>query len=61
MLKQVQHDKKKSVIPNLFRNLEFGNDNKLIAFVLILLFHSHIFCVLGLFLNRNQFLIPGMT
>jgi hypothetical protein len=35
MLKRVQHDKKKSVIPNLFRNLEFGNDNKLIAFVLI--------------------------
>jgi hypothetical protein len=35
MLKRVQHDKKKSVIPNLFRNLEFGNDNKLIAFVLV--------------------------
>jgi len=34
MLKRVQHDKKKSVIPNLFRNLEFGNDKKLIAFVL---------------------------
>jgi hypothetical protein len=35
MLKRVQHDKKKCVIPNLFRNLEFGNDNKLIAFVLV--------------------------
>jgi len=35
MLKRVQHDKKKYVIPNLFRNLEFSNDNKLIAFVLI--------------------------
>ena len=36
MLKRVQkHDKKKYVIPNLFRNLEFGNDNKLIAFVLV--------------------------
>jgi len=35
MLKQVQHDNKKYVIPNLFRNLEFSNDNKLIAFVLI--------------------------
>jgi|GEM_PF-2158000 len=34
MLKRVQPDKKKPVIPNLFRNLEFGNDNKLIAFVL---------------------------
>jgi hypothetical protein len=34
MLKRVQHDKKECVIPNLFRNLEFGNDNKLIAFVL---------------------------
>jgi hypothetical protein len=33
MLKRV-HDKKKYVIPNLFRNLEFGNDNELIAFVL---------------------------
>jgi hypothetical protein len=28
MLKRVQHDKKKSVIPNLVRNLEFGNDHK---------------------------------
>ncbi len=36
MLKRVQHDKKKCVIPNLFRNLEFGNDNELIALVLIL-------------------------
>ncbi len=35
MLKRVQHDKKKCVIPNLFRNLEFWNDNKLIAFVLV--------------------------
>jgi len=35
MVKRVQHDNKKYVIPNLFRNLEFGNDNKLIAFVLI--------------------------
>jgi hypothetical protein len=34
MLKQVQHDKKKCVIPNLFRNLEFGNDNKLIVLAL---------------------------
>jgi hypothetical protein len=34
MLKRVQHDKKKCVIPNLFRNLEFGNDNKSIAFAL---------------------------
>jgi hypothetical protein len=34
MLKRVQYDKKRHVIPNLFRNLEFGNDNKLIAFVL---------------------------
>lgn len=34
MLKRVQQDKKKCVIPNLFRNLEFRNDNKLIAFVL---------------------------
>ncbi len=35
MLKQVQHDRKKCVIPNLFRNLEFGNDNKSIAFALV--------------------------
>jgi hypothetical protein len=35
MLKRVQHDKKKYVIPNLFRNLGFGNDNELIAFVLV--------------------------
>jgi len=28
MLKPVQHDKKKCVIPNLFRNLGFGNDSK---------------------------------
>jgi hypothetical protein len=34
MLKRVQHDKKKYVIPNLFRNLEFGNDDELIAFVI---------------------------
>jgi hypothetical protein len=36
MLKRV-HDKKKYVIPNLFRNLEFGNDNELISFVLVFL------------------------
>jgi hypothetical protein len=35
MLKRVQHDKKKHVIPNLFRNLEFGNDNEFIAFALV--------------------------
>jgi hypothetical protein len=35
MLKRVQHDKKKCVIPNLFRNLEFGNDKELIAFALV--------------------------
>jgi hypothetical protein len=35
MLKRVQSDKEGYVIPKLFRNLEFGNDNKLIAFVLI--------------------------
>ncbi len=53
MLKRVQHDKKKYVIPNQvlnlalkqvqglsnsiyrFRNLEFGNDNELIAFALV--------------------------
>ena len=35
MLKRVQHDKNKYVIPNLFRNLEFGNNNKLITFVLV--------------------------
>jgi hypothetical protein len=34
MLKPGQHDKKNYVIPNLFRNLEFANDNELIAFVL---------------------------
>jgi hypothetical protein len=34
MLKRVQHDKKKYVIPNLFRNLEFGNNKILIAIVL---------------------------
>jgi len=33
MLKRVQHDKKKYVIPNLFRNLEFGNDKILSVFV----------------------------
>ena len=37
MLKRVQHDKNKCVIPNLFRNLDFGNDNKSIAFVLVCL------------------------
>ena len=53
MLKRVQHNKKKCVIPNQvlnlalkqvqglsnsiyrFRNLEFGNDNESIAFVLV--------------------------
>ncbi len=35
MLKRVQHDKKKCVIPNLFRNLEIDNDNPSIAFVLV--------------------------
>ena len=35
MLKPVQHDKKKRVIPNLFRNLEFGNDKILSVFVLV--------------------------
>jgi hypothetical protein len=35
MLKRVQHDKKKCVIPNLFRNLEFGNYNKSIASALV--------------------------
>ncbi len=35
MLERI-HDKKKYVIPNLFRNLEFGNDNELIAPVLML-------------------------
>jgi hypothetical protein len=35
MLKPAQHDKKNYVIPNLFRNLEFANDNELIAFVLV--------------------------
>ena len=34
MLKRVQHDKKKYVIPNLFRNLELGNNKIFIAFVL---------------------------
>ena len=37
MLKRVQHDKKKYVIPNLFRNLESANDKELIAFVLVFL------------------------
>ena len=35
MLKRVQHEKEKSVIPDLFRNFDFGNDNKSIAFVLV--------------------------
>ena len=30
MLKRV-HDREKCVIPNLFRNLDFGNDNELIC------------------------------
>ena len=34
MLNRVQHDKKEYVIPNLFRNLDFGNDSEIIAFVL---------------------------
>ncbi len=37
MLKPVQHDKKKYVILNLSRNLEFWNGNELIAFVLVIL------------------------
>jgi hypothetical protein len=36
MLKRVQHDKKKCVIPNLFRNLDSSNVNKLIAFVIVM-------------------------
>ena len=40
MLKRVQHDKKKYVIPNLFRNLEFGNDSELIALVSVIQTHS---------------------
>jgi hypothetical protein len=35
MLKPAQHDKKNYVIPNLFRNLEFANDNELIASALV--------------------------
>jgi hypothetical protein len=35
MLKRVQHDRKECVIPNLFRNLEFDNDNESIAFILV--------------------------
>lgn len=35
MLNSFQHDKKKCVIPNLFRNLDFDNDNKSTAFVLV--------------------------
>ena len=41
MLKRVQHDKKRYVIPNLFRNLEFANDNELIAFVLVIEKQNH--------------------
>ena len=51
MLNRVQHDKKKCVIPNLFRDLEFGNYNKLIAFALV-------YCV------KNPFaliVIPSLT
>jgi len=29
------HDKKRYVVPNLFRNLEFANDDELIALVLV--------------------------
>ena len=35
MLKRVQHDEKRDVIPNLFRNLDFGNDHQFIPFVLL--------------------------
>jgi len=31
--KRIEHAKKKCAIPNLFRNLHFGNDNEVIAFV----------------------------
>ena len=34
MVKRAQHDKKKCVILNLVRNLEFANDHELVAFVL---------------------------
>jgi len=34
MLKRVQQDRKKCAIPNLFRNLEFSNDNKSVVLVL---------------------------
>jgi hypothetical protein len=36
MLKRVQHDEKKYVIPNLFRNLEFVNDNELLSFAKVM-------------------------
>jgi hypothetical protein len=39
MLKRVQHDSKKCVIPNWFRNLEFENDNESIALVFVLRSH----------------------
>ncbi len=35
MLKGVQHDKKKCVIPNLFRNLDFVYDNKYYCVLLV--------------------------
>jgi hypothetical protein len=34
MLKRVQHDREKCVIPNLFWNLELGDGKKAIVFVL---------------------------
>ena len=40
MLKRVHHDKKRYVIPNLFRNLEVGNGKRFIAFVLVYSWHS---------------------
>jgi len=39
MLKPVQHDNKKYVIPNLFRNLDFGIDNRFDALVLVASYH----------------------
>ena len=41
MLKRVQHDKKKCVIPNLFRNLDLGNDKELTAFALVYFVFGH--------------------
>ena len=39
MLKRVQNDKKKGVIPNLSRNLDFGNGKESFAFVLLSVIH----------------------